>query len=171
MSVMTIFTFSQCKKNKAEEPQLPPETQTGAMTFGCKVNGQIFLPKDGNGRPGLYVQYVNLGNVPDGGWHLNIPAYNYSSNKGVSIETDSLLLVEGMTYQFKTTIGTANAFYLENIPNGVNVYPKLDNDAGSLIIKRHDPIQRILSGSFSFIGTDGNGVKINITEGRFDIRY
>jgi hypothetical protein len=171
VSVMTLFTFSQCKKNKTEEPQLPPETTTGAMTFGCKVNGQIFLPKDGNGRPGLYVQYVNLGNVPDGGWHLNIPAYNYSTNKGVSIETDSLLLVEGMTYQFKTTIGTANAFYLENIPNGVNVYQKLDNDAGSLIVKRHDPIQRILSGSFSFIGTDGNGIKINITEGRFDIRY
>ena len=164
-------SISQCKKNKTDEPQLPPETTTGAMTFGCKVNGQIFLPKDGNGRPGLYVQYVNLGNVPDGGWHLNIPAYNYSTNKGVSIETDSLLLVEGMTYQFKTTIGTANAFYRENIPNGVNVYPKLDNDMGSLIVKKHDPIQRILSGTFSFIGTDGSGVKVDITEGRFDIRY
>jgi hypothetical protein len=168
---LLLFTFSQCKKNKTEEPQLPPETTTGAMTFGCKVNGKIFVPKDGNGRPGLFVQYVNLGDVPDGGWHLNIPAYNYSTKRGVSIETDSLLLVEGMTYQFKTTIGTANAFYRENIPNGVNVYPKLDNDSGSLFVKRHDPIQRILAGSFSFIGTDGNGVKINITEGRFDIRY
>jgi hypothetical protein len=171
VSIMTVFSFSQCKKNKTEEPQLPPETTTGAMTFGCKVNGEILLPKDGNGRPGLYVQYVNLGNVPDGGWHLNIPAYNYSTNKGVSIETDSLFLVEGMTYQFKTTVGTANAFYLENIPNGVNVYKKLDNDIGSLIVKKHDLIQKILSCTFSFIGTDGNGVKINITEGRFDIRY
>ena len=167
---LLLFTFSQCKK-KTEDPQLPPETTTGAMTFGCKVNGQVFLPKDGNGRPGLYVQYVNLGNVPDGGWHLNIPAYNYSTKKGVSIETDSLLLVEGMTYQFKTTVGTANAFYRENVPNGVNVYPKLDNETGSLFIKKHDQVQRILSGTFSFIGTDGSNVKVNITEGRFDIRY
>lgn len=171
VSVITLFIFSQCKKNKADEPQLPAETTTGAMTFGCKVNGQIFLPKDGNGRPGLYVQYVNLGNVPAGGWHLNIPAYNYSTKKGVSIETDSLFLVEGMAYQFKTTIGTANAFYLENIPNGVNVYPKLYNDAGSLIVKKHDQVQRILSGTFSFVGTDSNGIKVEITEGRFDIRY
>jgi hypothetical protein len=170
-SVMTIFTFSQCKKNKTEEPQLPPETTTGAMTFGCKVNGQVFLPKDGNGRPGLFVQYVNLGNVPAGGWHLNIPAYNYSTNKGVSIETDSLLVVEGMTYEFNTTIGTANAFYREDILNGVNVYQKLATDLGSLTIKKHDQLQRILSGTFSFIGTDGSGVKINVTEGRFDIRY
>jgi hypothetical protein len=170
-TVTSLFTFSQCKKNSTEEPQLPPETTTGAMTFGCKVNGQIFLPKYGNGRQGLYVQYVNLGNVPDGGWHLNIPAYNYSTNKGVSIETDSLLLIEGMTYQFKTTIGSPNAFYRENIPNGVNVYQKLDVDIGNLSVKKHDPIQRILAGNFSFIGTDGNGIKINITEGRFDIRY
>jgi Family of unknown function (DUF6252) len=171
IAVITLFTFSRCKKDKTEEAQLPPETTTGAMTFGCKVNGKVFVPKDGNGRPGLFVQYVNLGNVPNGGWHLNIPAYNYSTNKGVSIETDSLLLVEGMTYQFKTTVGTANAFYRENVSNGVNVYSKLDNEMGSLTIKKHDLTQRILSGVFSFVGTDGNNVKINITEGRFDIRY
>ena len=171
-SIVTILTFTGCKKNKSEEPQLPPETTIGAMTFGCKINGKVFLPKDGYGRPGLYCQYVNLGNVQDGGWHLNIPAYNYSSKKGVSIETDSLFLIEGSTYQFKTTKGTANAFYLETTSNGsVDIYPKLDNDIGSLYVKKHDRIQRILSGTFTFIGTNGNGVKINITEGRFDIRY
>ena len=66
LGVITLFTFSQCKKNK-EEPQLPPETTTGAMTFGCKVNGKVFVPKDGRGKPGLYVQYVNLGTGPGGG--------------------------------------------------------------------------------------------------------
>ena len=169
-SIMIVFALSHCKKHK-NDPQLPSETTIGAMTFGCNVNGQIFLPKDGNGKPGLFVQYVYLGNVPGGGWHLNIPAYNYTTKRGVSIETDSLLLIEGMTYHFKTTIGTANAFYRENIPNGVNVYQKLDNENGSLIIKKHDQVQRILSGTFSFIGADGNGEKVNITDGRFDIRY
>ena len=65
--IATIFTFSQCKKNKDVEPQLPPETTTGAMTFGCKVNGKVFVPKDGRGRPGLFVQYVNLGAGLGGG--------------------------------------------------------------------------------------------------------
>lgn len=169
--VIILFSFSQCKK-KQQEPELPPETTTGAMTFGCKINGKVFVPRDGRGKPGLYVQYVNLGTRPGGGWHLNIPAYNYSTNKGVSIETDSLFLVEGMTYQFKTTIGTANAFYRENTSNGgVKVYPKLDNETGSLTITKHDQVQRILAGTFSFVGSDGNNTKINITEGRFDIRY
>ena len=65
VSVITVFSFSQCKKNK-DKPQLPAETTIGAMTFGCKINGLVFLPKDGRGHPGLYVQYVNLGTGPRG---------------------------------------------------------------------------------------------------------
>ena len=137
-------------QKNTQEPQLPPETTTGAMTFGCKVNGNVFVPKDGRGKLGLYAQYANLGNELDGGWHLNIPACNYSTNKGVSTETDSLFLVEGMTYQYKTTRGTAKAFYFENILNGVNMYKKFDNDTGSLIVKRHNLIQKILSCTLSY---------------------
>ncbi|MCC6289338.1 MAG: hypothetical protein IT249_15775 [Chitinophagaceae bacterium] len=53
-----LLLSSRCKKDRFE---LPPETTTGANTFGCKVNGKVFVPRDGNGRPGLYCQYVNLG--------------------------------------------------------------------------------------------------------------
>ena len=165
--VMTIFTFSQSKK-KTEEPQLPPETTSGAMTFGCKVNGKVFVPKDGRGRPGLFVQYVNLGAGPGGGWFLNIPASDWSISpiKGVNIETDSLLVSEGIDYPFKYSKGFARAFYQEG-----EVYPKLDNDEGSLFIKKFDQTNRIISGTFSFIGTASSGQKVYITEGRFDVRY
>ena len=64
LSILLLFT-SQCKKK--DLPQLPPETETGAMTFGCKINGQIFVPQDGRGRSGLRVEYVNLGTGPGGG--------------------------------------------------------------------------------------------------------
>ena len=167
LGVITLFTFSQCKKNK-EEPQLPPETTTGAMTFGCKVNGKVFVPKDGRGKPGLYVQYVNLGTGP-GGWYLNIPATNWIPNPpvGVNIETDSLLVTQGQTYQFKNVKGFPRAFY----DNG-NVYPKLDNDLGELKITKFDQTNRIISGTFFFNGTNvTTGEKVNITDGRFYIRY
>jgi hypothetical protein len=166
--LIIFFTFNQCKKKK-EELQLPPETTTGAMTFGCKINGQVFLPRDGRGRPGLYVQYVNLGSGPGGGWFLNIPAIDWqpSSIPGVSITTDSLLVQEGITYQFKTTKGNAQAFYSKTIE-----YPKLDNDIGELKITKFDQVNRILSGTFFFTGTNiSTGEKVNVTEGRFDVRY
>ncbi len=170
--LFSLFTFSQCKKNKTDPP-LPPETITGAMTFGCKVNGKVFVPEDGNGKPGLFVEYPYLGNGPDGGFHLNIPAFNYQSSpkRGVSIVTDSLLLFEGVSYYFEDSIGSAKAFYLEEANNGLVVYHKLKSDTGSLFITRHDQVNKILSGTFSFSGTNDNGAKVYVTEGRFDIRY
>ena len=168
LMLLLLLTNSQCKKHN-EEPQLPPETNTGAMTFGCKVNGKVFMPKDGNGKPGLYCQYVNLGSGEGGGWYLNIPAVNLRirPNEGVSITTDSLLVQEGMTYQFKNNKGNAQGFYYKTVE-----YPKTDNDSGELKITRFDQANRILSGTFFFTGTNAStGEKVEVTDGRFDIRY
>jgi len=90
-----LISFAECKK-KTEEPELPPETTTGAMTFGCKVNGKVFVPKDGRGRPGLFVQYVDLGSGPGGGWYLNIPAIDQTpaNSIGINIASDSLFVLE-----------------------------------------------------------------------------
>jgi hypothetical protein len=165
-----LFTFSQCKKHKNTEAQLPPITTIGAMTFGCKINEKVFVPMDGRGKPGLYVQYVNVGTGPGGGWYLNIPAvdWNTVSIPAVSITTDSLLVTEGGTYTFKKVKGYAMAFYA----TGSDYFDKLDNDNGSLHIIKFDVVNRILSGTFYFIGTNrATGEKVNITEGRFDIRY
>ena len=169
---LILLNYSCKKKTNEDQPQLPPETQTGAMTFGCKVNGKVFVPRDGNGKPGLYVQYVNLGNVPDGGWHLNIPAYNYATKRGVSIETDSLLLVEGKNYEFKRLKGYPLTWYEESVNGSTVIYGKLDANSGSLLIKKHDPSQRIISGTFQFVGTNvSTGETITVTDGRFDIIY
>ena len=167
--LFTLLSSSNCKKSSTTEDQLPPETTTGAMTFGCKVDGKVFVPKDGNGKPGLYVQYVYLGNVPDGGWHLNIPAIDYQSNErtNVNISTDSLLLGENKYYEIKNLTGYTQAFYSST----GDIYRKLDVDSGNLFIKKHDLVNHILSGTFFFTATNSGGTKVNITDGRFDIKY
>jgi hypothetical protein len=166
LTVFIAMTLSQCIK-KTDDLQLPPETITGAMTFGCKINGKVFVPRDGRGKPGLIVQYAYL----DGGWHLNIPATNWVLNppEGVNIETDSLLVEEGKTYRLDNKKGSARAFYSKG-----NVYAKMDSDLGELHITKHDRLNRILAGTFFFIGTNtssSSGEKVSITDGRFDIRY
>jgi Family of unknown function (DUF6252) len=169
-ALILLFSFSQCKKNKNAEPQLPPETTTGAMTFGCKVNGKVFVPRDGRGRPGLFCQYVNLGSGPGGGWYLNVSADNWqpSTPEGITISTDSLLIIEGSTYPFKyRKKGFPGVLY----SNGSR-YDALDNNSGELTIRKFDAANRIISGTFFFTGTNNlNGQTVNITEGRFDIRY
>ena len=59
IAVNTILFGYSCKKTdkiKSLE-QLPPETQTGAFTFGCKVDGKIYTA---TGKGGLLAdQFVN----------------------------------------------------------------------------------------------------------------
>jgi len=166
---LLLFTLSQCKK-KTEEPQLPPETTTGAMTFGCKVNGKVFVPKDSRGRPGLYVQYVYLGSGEGGGWFLNIPANDWTNRDvpSMRIETDSLLVLENASYSM---IRNQKGFPYASFSSGSNQFQMLSTDTGLLIINKHNQILRILSGEFWFTATSSNGEKISVTDGRFDIHY
>jgi hypothetical protein len=158
---------SRCKKQNTE-PQLPPETTTGAMTFGCKVNGKVFVPKTGDGVPGLIVEYPFLGNGPGGGWYLNIAAVDRTSDflPRVSITSDSLFLIEG-TYQLKKEKGFAKGQHGYNL----FLYQMSIDDAGVLTIIKHNQTQRIIAGRFSFTATNNNGERVSITEGRFDVRY
>ena len=77
------------------------------------------------------------------------------------------MVSEGSIYNLKNAKGNAKAFY---ITSG-NVFYKLNNDTGQLKITKFDQLSRIISGTFSFIGTDENGTKVNVTEGRFGVRY
>jgi len=162
------FLFLNLKCKKENEPQLPPETTTGAMTFGCKIDGKVFVPKTSIDGPAITAQYIFLGTGPGGGWFLNLYGANRVDDPrtSVSIETDSLLL-QSNSYSLKKEKGSPVGSVLVSImPYDMGL-----SDNGILEITKHDQTQRILSGRFSFTATNGNGVKVNITEGRFDIRY
>jgi len=47
--IISIISF-QCKKS-VQEDQLPPITTIGANTFGCLINGNVWLP----GRPAMSI--------------------------------------------------------------------------------------------------------------------
>ena len=67
--LLLLFAFSQCKKNQTNPiDELPPETQTGANTFGCLVDGQAFKPGGASLSGGsLQCNYQYLGNGTGGG--------------------------------------------------------------------------------------------------------
>ncbi len=54
------FLAAGCEKEKpAPIDQLPPATQTGANTFGCLVNGEVFKPSGSPlGGPVLSASYI-----------------------------------------------------------------------------------------------------------------
>lgn len=165
---LVVLLLTQCTK-KDPTPQLPAETTSGAMTFGCKIDGRVFVPRNYYTHDGLYVQYVNLGPGKGGGYFLNIPATDWAAKptQAVRISTDSLLVQEGKTYPFRTSKGSAQAEY-----HATTDYPKLNPDDGELTITRFDPARGIISGRFNFVGTDkSTGRQVRVTDGRFDVRF
>jgi Family of unknown function (DUF6252) len=173
--LITFFTFSQCKKNKDKTPleQLPPETQTGANTFACLVDGQVFIPKgDPFGGPIKKASYQYV----DGGYYLLLSGSRDGDEDGssVGIFADSLQLsvgafdltsndIRGKLYgrYIYTKIGTLGKYYNTN-----QIY------RGKLFIKKFDEINQIISGTFWFDAIDSTANKVvKITDGRFDMQY
>lgn len=168
---ISLLAMLSCKKDKKEE--LPPETQTGAGTFGCLVDREVYTPGGvsafGGSELGVYYQLVN------GRYHFVINARNDegNANRAVGVFTDSLQISEGKKYEFSSRKnGNVSAGY---IYSGNNVFKTFltdgDQYTGELWIKKLDTIQQIVSGTFWYDAVSSKGEKAEIREGRFDLRY
>ncbi len=143
------------------------------MAFGCKVNGEIFVPRDSWGEIVLYAQYIYLDDNHGKGWFLNISAVDNKATvlTSMSIGTDSLWLDQDSTYPFKIEKGFPIGEF-RNYPNGsLNEFIVRNADSGQLFITKHDVSRRILAGRFWFDATNEYGKKVQIREGRFDVVY
>ncbi|MDP1811710.1 MAG: hypothetical protein Q8K66_09950 [Sediminibacterium sp.] len=173
-----VLLISGCRKNKPVNPidQLPPETQTGANTFGCLVNGEVFKP-GGASLSGGSLQ-CNYQLLPNNGYYFVLIGRYRNNNNGsgssVGLYTDSLNLIEGAKFNLKTRInGNPSASYsfytsaisLQSYETDGNLYK------GELWIKKLDTVNQIVSGTFWFDAVNTNGQKTKIREGRFDMRY
>ena len=174
--ILPIFLFiitlcsSQCKKTPPpvpSEPSLPEITETGANTFGCLVNGALFLPFKNTFN--IYLREMDVSYYPGTGL-LNITGNQISSDryilKAVSLSADGVL--EPGTYTLR------QAFYSDvdtmscNPSGHFNLDSTLDN---TLTITRFDTENRIVSGLFNFTASANDCPPYEITEGRFDLLY
>jgi len=170
---ITITTLSGCKKEPitCDKPIdcLPPATQTAARTFGCLVDGEVFLPKEKFGRRPLDIAYQFFKGI----YHFGIVATNVEENprRSVIIGFTGIELEENKTYQLNTT-REDNAPYGEYfIGGGGIIYTTNADHVGALTITRFDPDSAIVSGTFWFEAINAAGEEVSITNGRFDSRY
>jgi hypothetical protein len=54
------FTLSgmQCEKVKFKTYKLPPATQNGSQTFGCLIDGEVFVPDKSWADPSLINKFI-----------------------------------------------------------------------------------------------------------------
>ncbi|MEO9100410.1 MAG: hypothetical protein ABI267_08820 [Ginsengibacter sp.] len=176
---ITLFA-SECKKHKPSNPvdQLPPETQIGANTFGCLINGEAFLPKGPSLSPILQCAYQYLNTNYSQGYFFQLSAGNKrnSSNVfGIGIFSDSLAIKEGVftlnENQKRNAYGLYSRFQEQgNIVESTILYTK-SNLSGQLIITKFDEINQIVAGTFWFNVVKSPGDTIKVTDGRFDMQF
>jgi hypothetical protein len=172
-----------CEGQTEEEswnPELPPITQTGANTFGCKINGEIMIPRDS--------RKSQLGGIPTGVEYGSDTNYDwiessdkYTSRGGVTFKLPNIQNLGVGEYEVKTVKGAISilldgsflntnitymgAIYYSDSPT--SGYSSIEG-TGKIIITRYD--DEVISGTFYCKlknDIDPNAI-IEITEGRFD---
>lgn len=177
--------FTGCNINDdSEENQLrlPNATQTGANTFGCYIDKQLFIPRDGKGT----FNNKDRGMIFWGGGTNNeyneIDVHDYKSERTSNI----LIHIQGLRQ-----IGVGE--YVINESNGQNMIDGLNHtyihcrvwredvgnyqnylsyeNSGAISITSFDTISGIISGTFSGKVRNFHAPNdtIQVTQGRFDI--
>ncbi|RYU81816.1 hypothetical protein [Hymenobacter persicinus] len=171
---LALLLLTQCSKCKNDprpvDPvsQLPPATQTGANTFGCLVNGQLYTPKGYAGVSNFAVLYEP---GPTGA-NLNILTYRITSTGRQYLVVACGPITQPRTFSLSIPVTEGAASYVDTSrPQPCDSYD--GNQApsyrrGTLTITKLDVNAGIISGTFEFTLAQPGCDTIKVTQGRFD---
>jgi len=165
-----VLTVSSCsKKDNCDNPAdcLPPETQTGAGTFGCLINGKVFETGGSQLSGPTQQAYYKILN---GYFYFGLKGSNKNTNQLIAIFGNKIILKEKETYSLeKEGEISFNANYILN--GGLLIYKTSGIHKGEIKFSKFDEINGIASGTFWFDAISVEGEIVEIREGRFDMKY
>ncbi|RIH65997.1 hypothetical protein D1164_06950 [Mariniphaga sediminis] len=165
--IFILFAAGSCEKEN-EEPQLPPITQTGAGTFGCLVNGKVW-----NSEPLLFGSPLGASNNQweDRRWIIDAVGKGYTII--LEICRDSVIKGEStLKGSFESDEDCSNGIvHFKNYASQTASFQTTYDDFGKIYISRFDTINQIISGTFYFDAVNSSGEKIEIRDGRFDVKF
>lgn len=169
-AVLALVLFAACNK---EVDELPPVTQTGANTFGAKVDGELWAPKGFGPFPANDILQARM----TGTSFLTIDAKNFASSPN---ETQFQILVAGVTgpgtYQLNNDVvlpsSSSYGYYVKRNITPLNEWVTSASIGGSVTITRLDTVNKVVSGTFQFNAMNlyNTPQQLTVTEGRFDIK-
>ncbi|QTE21375.1 DUF6252 family protein [Polaribacter cellanae] len=166
-----VITITSCEKKDTPTltplQQLPPAIKIGANTAGCLVNGEAFLPKGHFSTGNLKCFYINQKD-----FSLGIAQVFKDTFRGIYIYDTNLEI--NKTYQLtnKDLVSLKNSKYAKyEDPYSSNFYQTTSKITGELTITHHDYNNAIISGTFWFDAVNNIGEKVEVREGRFDMKY
>lgn len=150
-------------------PTLPPITQTGQNTFGCRVNGEVWLPQGDWQNPSPTVDYYN-NCVLISAERIGQNPYTYLHLDFGKVFNDTSFVIQNYLDSAEYQYFVYNASYYPSGP--ITSYYPVNPNSGELNLLKLDTVNRIVSGTFHFVGIDTlSGDTVRIEDGRFDIQY
>jgi hypothetical protein len=167
--LLLLVAGPQCKKSSPPPNILLPATQEGKNTFGCKVNGEVWIP------------YYHCGFGTSGCDELGFHVYSSDSvNKlplQFSLVTERSISDNNYSAFFINTY-RANITQTGNIYDSVSIWCVIGHDyytqsfyAGSMNLTKLDTVNNIMSGTFSFTQYNTPNDSVVVTDGRFDLTF
>ena len=162
-----ILLITGCKKDN-----LPPETATGANTFGCKVNGKAYSPSGGDG---WSVWPLEGGRYQDVDGNVGLYIQTISGNtRFIDIYIKKLNGIGIYNLNFNTSpwdVRSENYGYYRIKDNFGNSSEFVTNTQYTGWINLKYASNNIYAGTFEFTANNSQtGESITITDGRFDIK-
>jgi len=169
-----IIFFTDCKKSVGDQIQLPPITQEGRNTFGCKVNGTVWVPNFKcrpftNPCEAMNVAFLNA-------FSTSILPIGIALNARKEVNNSSSYFHFGTKYilsppkSFITAKGNIyDSLDIQYLDDAAGIYNKISGRGGEFEITKLDTINKIISGTFNFSLNNGTD-SVLISEGRFDFK-
>ncbi|RTQ48499.1 hypothetical protein EJV47_16135 [Hymenobacter gummosus] len=168
-ALLLLTQCSKCKDDPEPRPPvaetLPAETQTGANTFGCRLNGQVWTASPAYFSPTLTADYTGS----FGQERLMIMAINDRP----PVQQGTYFRLRGVSGPGRYPIASGQPCYVEFADDNRTcpLYDTLTSvQAGVVDITRLDRVQRVVSGRFSFTLRRAGCPDVQATDGRFDMR-
>jgi len=170
IACLCIIMLSSCNKDPYQDgtPELPPISMEGKNTLGFLLDGKVWVPYQDN--PGLFTPtlepYLDLST-------FTITARQKREKLNVNQSFGTGFIFNGVgIYQIPPPPHIGYVFTDENkVGVGCNYFKCLPANTEIKIIY-YDSNLRIISGTFNFKDAANScGDTIQITEGRFDLKY
>ena len=168
---LSLFLLASCKK---EIKELPPPTETGANTFGAKVNGTLWAPQGFGSFPANDILEARLA----GPTEILINARNFASSPN---ETEFEILIAGIsgtgTFQLSNNVPRGGSlsygYYVKRNMTPLNEWITSSTQGGTVTVTKFDLTNRIIAGTFQFTANNlyNTPELLTVTEGRFDLKF
>lgn len=178
LALIFFITIVSCKKENTNSDFLPPITETGANTFGCKINGKVWLP---------YYKCDYFTNPC-----AEIETHYIHQNIDYFLPLSFGLGTERKVGSSHTTFSINNLHFgqpfVTTLIQGKNIFDSLlisyndeknyqsfgyqnqsKDSKNNFTISKLDTINKIISGTFSFILRNYPD-SVLVTDGRFDFK-